>query len=149
MKGELKAQRGASMVEFAFVLPLLLLLVFGLIEFGLIFYDRAVVTNASREGARAGIVYDTTGTNPPLTAAEIGAVVSNYANLRLVTFASGITTTTTTATSCATVGRGNDITVTVSYPYTFLVFSNIAQLIGPSSLPGTITLSAQTVMKCE
>ena len=44
-------QKGAALIEFAIVLPLLLLLVFGAIEFGLLFYNKQVITNASREGA--------------------------------------------------------------------------------------------------
>ena len=52
-----KRQEGASAVEFAIILPLLLILVFGIIEFSILFYDKAMITNASREGARVGIVY--------------------------------------------------------------------------------------------
>ncbi len=47
---------GAAAIEFAIVLPVLALLVCGIIEFGLIFYNKQLITNASREGARAGIV---------------------------------------------------------------------------------------------
>ncbi|HKK00735.1 MAG TPA: TadE/TadG family type IV pilus assembly protein, partial [Desulfuromonadales bacterium] len=54
-------ERGASAVEFALVLPLLLVILFGIIEFGFILYDKAMITNASREGARAGIVLYTPG----------------------------------------------------------------------------------------
>ena len=50
-------QRGASAVEFAIVLPVLLLLLFGTIEFGVLFFNKAVITNASREGARRGVVW--------------------------------------------------------------------------------------------
>jgi len=53
-----KVQRGAAVVEFAIVLPLLLLVLFGIIEFGFIMYDKHIITNASREGARYGIVVD-------------------------------------------------------------------------------------------
>ena len=45
-------ERGAAAVEFAFVLPVLLLLVLGLIEFSLLFNAQISVTNAAREGAR-------------------------------------------------------------------------------------------------
>ena len=48
---------GAAAVEFAIVVPLLLLLLFGIIEFSLLLYNKAMLTNASREGARFGIVY--------------------------------------------------------------------------------------------
>ena len=50
------SQKGASLVEFALVLPLLMLILWGIIEFGLLLYNKQVITNASREGARAGIV---------------------------------------------------------------------------------------------
>ena len=52
---QLIGQKGVAAVEFAIVLPFLVLLVFGTIEFGLMFYNKQVITNASREGARAGI----------------------------------------------------------------------------------------------
>jgi Flp pilus assembly protein TadG len=52
----MNSQRGAAVVEFAFVLPLLLVILFGIIEFSFLLYDKAMLTNASREGARVGIV---------------------------------------------------------------------------------------------
>jgi len=51
-----KRQSGQALVELALVLPLLLILAFGIVEFGLLMYNKAVITNASREGARVGIV---------------------------------------------------------------------------------------------
>jgi Flp pilus assembly protein TadG len=50
-------ERGAAAVEFALVLPVLLLLVLGAIDWGWYFYLREVVTNAAREGARVGSVH--------------------------------------------------------------------------------------------
>lgn len=50
-----KNERGAAIVEFALVLPLLLVLVIGLIEFGWIFNGWIILTGAAREGARAAI----------------------------------------------------------------------------------------------
>jgi Flp pilus assembly protein TadG len=47
-----RSQRGAAAVEFALVMPLLLLLVFGIVEFGLIMNRQITVTHAAREGAR-------------------------------------------------------------------------------------------------
>lgn len=43
--------RGQSLVEFAIVAPLLLLLVLGAMDFGRMFYAKIVITNAAREGA--------------------------------------------------------------------------------------------------
>ena len=56
---EAKRRRGAVAIETALMFPLLVLLIFGMIEFGLLLYNRQVLTNASREGARFGIVQDT------------------------------------------------------------------------------------------
>lgn len=54
-----KNERGASLVEFALVVPILLLLVLGMIEFGWLLTGWTVITGAAREGARAAVVWDT------------------------------------------------------------------------------------------
>lgn len=57
-----RGENGQSMVELAVTLPLLLLLVFGIIDFGWLFYNKMGVENASREGARYAIVNSGKGT---------------------------------------------------------------------------------------
>ncbi len=49
-------ERGASLVEFAIIAPLLLLLLFGIIEFGLTFNDYQSIRQGAREGAREAVV---------------------------------------------------------------------------------------------
>lgn len=51
-----KSEKGQSLVEFALVLPILLLLVFGIVEFGRAFNTYLIISNASREGARYAVV---------------------------------------------------------------------------------------------
>jgi Flp pilus assembly pilin Flp len=51
-----KGQDGAAAVEFALLLPLLVVLLFGLIQFGTAFNARIQATNAAREGARMAVV---------------------------------------------------------------------------------------------
>ena len=51
-----KNQDGATVVEFALIAPLLLLLIFGIIEFSLLLFNKHIINNSSREGARAGII---------------------------------------------------------------------------------------------
>lgn len=51
-----KNQRGQSIVEFALIMPLIILILFGIFEFGRIFYSYIVITNSAREGARIGAV---------------------------------------------------------------------------------------------
>jgi len=53
LKSIIKSQRGQAMVELAIVLPILLLIIFGIIEFGSIYATDLAINNAAREGARA------------------------------------------------------------------------------------------------
>ena len=55
----LKANNGSAVVEFAIVLPILLLIVFGIINFGVLMYNQSVITNAAREGARWASIHST------------------------------------------------------------------------------------------
>ncbi len=127
-------QQGAAAVELAIVLPVFLLLVFGSIEFGFALFQLEVLTNASREGARAGIVQ----ASPKPTAAEIDAVVTNYLTGTGINQAQVTTTVTGEALPFP-----NDLTVQVSYPYTFVVLPGI------SGIPNSITLNTRTVMRHE
>jgi len=138
MKKKLKSRRGASAVEFAIVLPVLLMLIFGIAEFGILMYDKAVITNASREGARAGIVYSFPNR---LSEDEIRSVVNSYCSSYLITFGASATPSTT-----VTLGTdpGDPLTVNVTYPYSFLVLPNFV-----AGLAGGLTLAATTVMRME
>lgn len=51
-----KNDEGQSLVEFALVLPILLLLIMGIIQFGLVLSGYVTISNAAREGARVGII---------------------------------------------------------------------------------------------
>jgi Flp pilus assembly protein TadG len=57
-----RSERGAELIEFALVLPLLLVLVLGIVDFGFLFQRLEVITNAAREGARMAVLsgYTTT-----------------------------------------------------------------------------------------
>lgn len=69
-----KTEWGQAMVEMALVLPILILIIFGITEFGRIFSAKLTVTNASREGARYAAVNGTA-----VTDTQISDVVKNYA----------------------------------------------------------------------
>lgn len=56
MKPRNGQERGQDLVEYALVLPLFLFLALSIIELSLLFFDYVTVSNAAREGARAGIV---------------------------------------------------------------------------------------------
>jgi Flp pilus assembly protein TadG len=152
MGRKLASQKGASAVEFALVLPLLLLILFGIIEFSLLMYDKAMITNASREGARRGVVYridSTTFDYAPLTDDQIITEVTNYLGNHLITL-SGTSTPVITITR-AVEASGNTLNVQVDYNYQFLVVTPIAAIAAPggSPLPGSVTLSSATKMRME
>ena len=55
------AEKGQAMVEFALVLPLLIALLCGIIDFGWLYYNQITLSNAAREGARYAVIhYDPT-----------------------------------------------------------------------------------------
>lgn len=57
--GTLRDERGAAMVEMAFVLPLLVLLVFGIVEYGLLFKEKMTIASAATSAARTGATMGT------------------------------------------------------------------------------------------
>ena len=136
---KIENQKGAVAVEFAIVLPVLVTLLFGIIEFSILLYDKAVITNASREGARAGIVFD----DPRLDETGIEAVVETYCSDHLITFGSG-TLDTSADPADGSGSHGDPLTVTVTYTYNFLVLPNFV-----SDLAGGINLAGVTVMRLE
>lgn len=76
-------EHGAAAVEFALVLPLFLLVVFGIITYGFVFAQELALSNAARQGARFGVVADR-------TCADISSEVANSATTLGMT-GSGIT----------------------------------------------------------
>jgi Flp pilus assembly protein TadG len=131
--------RGSVVVEFALIFPLLLFIVFSIIECSLALYDKAVITNASREAARAGIILRT----PKLTKTQIANVARDYCQNNLISFAQNVSPTVL-VTDNGTNTFGTPLSVNVSYVYTGLGFG---QLI--NALSGPITLSAITTMNNE
>jgi len=134
-----RSQRGAALVEFALILPCLLLLLFGIIEFSIALYDKAVITNASREAARAGIVYAV----PQLTVAQIESVATSYCISNLITFGSAASPSVSVTQSSGT-STGNPLTVTVSYTFGGMV---LGKSFNP--VPNALQLTASTTMNYE
>jgi len=155
-------ERGISAVEFALLLPLLVLILFGIIEFGLLLYDQALITNASREGARAGAMFATTR----LTKDQVKDLVKKKLSIdptnfskgwNLISFASAnpvpyvasgtpgamvndAVCPNTTPASCLTDTTTCPVMkVTVTYQYTSLVLGTLAGR----------NLTASTTMRCE
>ena len=136
-------ERGVAVVEFALVVPLLLLILFGIIEFGILFYDKAVITNASREAAREWIVFRPD--SEKLSKSELEGVVNNYTSNRLISLAgSPSLTVETDPTDPTDFDTGDELTLTVEYSYDFLFLPGFIEGLVP-----TIQIRAQTVMRAE
>lgn len=111
------SERGAAAVEFALVLPILVLILFGVIEFGGVYNAQLMVTGAAREGARAMAV----GGDP---AAAEAAIVESV----VVADADALDIEISPAACTA----GADVTVTVVYdrPYMTGLFGARLELTG-------------------
>jgi Flp pilus assembly protein TadG len=152
----IKSEKGVSAVEFALLAPFLFVLTFGIIEFGILLFDKAVITNASREGARAAIVYiiDATATPPeysPMSIPDVQKKVTDYANDYLINLGgvANLVIPPKVVYDGGTPTSGKDVTVTVAYHYNFLVFSNLIPLLSGGAFDGTIPLEGRTVMRME
>ncbi|UEP29538.1 MULTISPECIES: TadE/TadG family type IV pilus assembly protein [unclassified Burkholderia] len=131
--------RGVVSLEFALMLPFLLMVLIGIIDVSLLLCDKAVITNASREAARAGVVLRV----PMLTTTQIANVALSYTQNSLIT--GGTATTPTVAVTQANgTTAGTALTVTVTYTYSGLVLGTAL-----SVLTGPLTISASSVMLYE
>ena len=133
MQRKLQSESGASAVEFALLLPVLMVILFGIIEFGMALYRQSILTNASREGARLGIVQSV----PAITNAQINAAIDNYLT------PAGIPPGNVTRTIVAGGNTGTPVQVTLTLPYTFSV------LPGLTSVAPLINITARTEMRHE
>jgi Flp pilus assembly protein TadG len=129
-------ERGAVAAEFALLLPVFMIILFGTIEFGMIMYSRELITNASREGARAGIIQ----VSPKPTAGTITTIATTYLTGTGINLAD-VTIAVTGA------GGANPATLTVAatYQYRWLI-PYIPTVLG---LPRPLPLTGQTIMRHE
>ncbi len=131
-----KNQLGASAIEFAIVLPLLMLVLDGVTEFSLLLYDKVILTNAAREAARTGIIIKA----PKLTNAEISQVAQDYCRNFLISFGASESTLVTINQTFDPVYQ-SPLTVSVSFKYKSLLISSIITSIkSPIILTSTVTL---------
>jgi Flp pilus assembly protein TadG len=133
--GRWRSDRGAELVEFALVTPVLLLLGLGMTDFGLMFQRYEVVTNAAREGARAAA----TGASNQQVAGIVGAYLTG----------GGLTTAATVTIDPVTIGNPplNAVRVSVAYPNGGFFIAPIATFFGSSVQ--AITLRSTATMRLE
>lgn len=126
---------GAAAVEFALVLPLLLLLTIGTIDAGLLLYRASLLVSACREGTRAGIVH----------AAGRPSARSIEETIRAFLARTGMAFPGVQVTVRGAGGRpGTELSVLVQAPHRFLMLGRLVP-----GIPSAITLRASTVMTIE
>ena len=98
-------ESGQTMTEFAIILPVLVVLLFGIIQFGILFNNYVTLTDAVRAGAREGAVSrnDADPTGATATAVRASASDLNQSNLAV--------------TVNSPWQAGTDVTVTATYPW--------------------------------
>jgi Flp pilus assembly protein TadG len=127
-----------AMVEFVIILPILLMLVFAITEFGVLFGRWQTISNAAREGARTAVVFRT-NCNATTVEAEVRQRVKDYASPLGITLADA-----DIAVSGVCGAADTSSTVTVTFPYTFQVLPGFAAAVNP-----TIDLIGNSVMRNE
>lgn len=152
----LKSRRGTASVEFALVLPLLLALLFGIIEFGFIFKDQLSLQQAAREGARvAAVGRGVTEINTRIAGCASGLVLARLTYTKSWrTYANGVWTGWTSMADRTDGSGDNDapqgaqVRVQCNYTHALLTGPLFARLIGR---PGasTIPLQAEMVIRRE
>lgn len=151
MISSLRYQQGTEVVEFAIVSSLLFLILFGIIEFSVALFDKATLTNASREGARTGILFRTgdrligsMGTEDAI----VQQAVQDYAADHLLSLGGPATLDVqiqrVDLSGDGSFNAGDEMVVTVNYPYDWLILPGFIGTLG-----GTLNLSSTSVMRAE
>ena len=121
------ADTGSTMVEFAIVLPVFLIILFGILQWGFIFSSRLILRNAVAVGARSVVLYQ--GNASAGEAATLSAISPLDPANASVTCLKGLT-------------AGSDSTCDLTYDYA-LFFPAVV----PGSVNGILTIGASAVMR--
>jgi Flp pilus assembly protein TadG len=115
--------QGQSMVEFALILPVMVLIIAGIFDLGRAFYSTITITNAAREGARFGTL------NPKLTQGICDAAITEAQSSGITLDYSKITVSCSSTVTCLsastpviTCNHNQPITVKVGYNYNDMLF---------------------------
>jgi hypothetical protein len=138
------SENGSQLVEFALVLPLLLLVVLGIAEFGFIFQRYEVLTNAAREGARIAVL-------PGYSDADVQARVAAYVEAGRVPIDPGVNPVVLVEPEPIPMPAGQPALpgtrVTVTYTHSYMFLGGIAGWFGATY--STVPLRAVSWMRTE
>jgi Flp pilus assembly protein TadG len=141
-----KEDLGANAVEFALILPLLLLLIFGLIDFSRMGFVQLSVTSASREGARLSSLYSSGIADTTQIITFVRQTAPQSASISQLTQAANLNVL---VTPCSSVLEGENTTVQVSTSFAWLLPTNLLKIVAPkSTLTQGFTISSTGTMRC-
>ena len=130
-----KREGGQSLVEFALVLPIFLLILFAIVDFGMAFHAWITVTNSAREGARLGAVR-ASATDIEQRVRDTTGTLDQDDLLVTVTNAEGV--------------PGGSVVVDVSYDYSLISpLAGIVNMVSGGNISGSLTLSSTADMRLE
>lgn len=114
-KIEIRSERGQSLTEFALALPILALLLFAVIQFGITFNNYVTLVDATRAGARKGAVGREQQNPANAVTQEVRASAKDLKQSDL-----NVTVTSTWQAS-------SDVTVTATYPYSISLLGMVVK----------------------
>jgi Flp pilus assembly protein TadG len=134
-----RSERGAELIEFALVAPILILLIAGIFDFGMMFRTYETVTNAAREGARVGVL--------PGYEADVNVEdrVDAYMASSGLTGAYNVDVEDEQVVTGA--GTFTARAVRVNYTYQFAILGGVGAFFGGNFT--TVPLAARSVMRYE
>ncbi len=136
-----RSELGAELIEFAFALPLLLVVVLGIADYGFMMQRFEVLSNAAREGARVAIL---PGYAPGDVTARVDQYVASAGMGPPGTAATVVTPTTVTAGA----NTFNAIQVTVTFTHVHQFVGPLMTLVGGAAM-GSVPLTATVAMRTE
>jgi Flp pilus assembly protein TadG len=143
---------GNVIVELALVLPFLLLVVAGIVDLGMLYWEKHIITNGSREGARAGSRAASNGT-AALSVSQVQQIVQDYLNRFNLKAPDGNPLVLTVGTfSYAWDAAASPPTLTVELkdiPVQLMLLPNIQALLGGAVNSNPVLLRASTTMAAE
>jgi Flp pilus assembly protein TadG len=146
-----RRRAGMAMVEFVIILPVLLIILFGTIEMGVMLQRYQALNNAAREGARRAVLYRSTSCSAAAIQTQARNAVNTYVaaagiapsqvTVQVLQNGAGFCASDTATTPATT-------TVTATYTHPYFVLSGLFGMVGANFSP-TITLTGSATMRNE
>ena len=152
-RGRMPNQRGQSLVEFALILPVFIILVFGIIDFGMGLRAYITVTQATREGARYAAVGNPAGTFTSGGSGDCNGTMSTSTVGKVCSTMNGMNLSNVQSVS-VTYPQGNEpgkpVRVRAQYQYHYITpVKAVVNFFSGGAMGETITVTSTTDMRLE